>query len=140
MKEKEHKTIPHFWRCTAIFVFLCLGNLVQAQTITQRGNIVDKNNEPIVGVTIMNKGGKGGTVSDLDGNFSLQVSKGSTLSFSFLGYKTVEQKATGGTMHITMFEDTKGLDEVVVVGYGTMSKKHISGAMTSIDGKKIEEK
>ena len=140
MEQKEHKANLLFWRLLAMFVILFGSSHLYAQTITQRGTVVDKDNEPIIGVAIQPKGGKGGTVTDLDGNFSIKVTKGSTLIFSYMGYKTVEQKANGGTMNLTMFEDTKGLDEVVVVGYGTMNKKHIAGSMTSIDGKKIEEK
>lgn len=140
MKQNEHKPRPLFWRLLTIFGLLLGSSAVYAQTITQRGTVVDKDNEPITGVTVQSKGGKGGAITDLDGRFTIQVDKGSIITFTYMGFKSEEQKATGGSMNVTMFEDTKGLDEVVVVGYGTMNKKHIAGAMTTIDGKKIEEK
>jgi TonB-linked SusC/RagA family outer membrane protein len=111
-----------------------------AQKITQTGTVVDKDGEPIIGAGVVPKDKNGGTVTDMDGNFTIQVEKGTTLTFSSLGYLSVDQKATGTKMNITLFEDVKTLDEVVVVGYGTMNKKHIAGSMTSVDGKKIEEK
>lgn len=113
---------------------------ISPQSIKQEGVIVDQNGEPLIGVSVKVKGAKGGAISDLDGNFSISCPKNSMLIFSFMGFKSEQQKATGNKMKITLFEDSKGLDEVVVVGYGTMNKKHISGSMNSIDAKVIEEK
>ena len=113
---------------------------ISPQSIKQEGVIVDQNGEPLIGVSVKVKGAKGGAISDLDGNFSISCPKNSMLTFSFMGFKPEQQKATGNKMKITLFEDSKGLDEVVVVGYGTMNKKHISGSMNSIDAKVIEEK
>ena len=126
-------------------VFLALSILVwntnlMAQTITQTGVVIDQNDEPMIGVTVTVVNGTNGVITDIDGNFSIQCNKGATLKFSYIGYKDITQVATGQKMRITLQEDTQTLDEVVVVGYGSMSKKHISGSMTSVDAKVLEEK
>lgn len=112
----------------------------QQQANTVKGTVVDESGEPLVGVTITVKGAKTNAISDVDGNFTIDCPLNSTLEFTFMGFKTVQQKASGKRMTVTMQEDSQGLDEVVVIGYGTLAKKHISGSMNSIDGKKVEEK
>lgn len=102
---------------------------------TMRGTVIDAKGEPIIGASVLVKGMSGkGAVSDIDGNFTLEVPAGTTLTVSYLGYDTQEVKAqTGRTVTITMREDTKALDEVVVIGYGTMKKSDMTGAITSVD-------
>lgn len=141
MKTERCKSESFAWRFL-FFALFCIGLVseVWAQKITQAGNVVDHSGEPLIGVTILVKGQTTGAVTDLDGHFSVSCNKGNTLVFSFMGYKSVEKKATGAKMEVKMVEDTQTLDEVVVVGYGTMSKKHISGAITSVDSKILEEK
>lgn len=113
---------------------------VYAQIVTQTGVVIDQNGESMIGVTVMVKGTNNGVITDLDGNFSIKATKNDVLSFSFLGYRVVEMKVTGSFMKVQMVEDTQALDEVVVVGYGSMSKKHITGSMTSVDSKILEER
>ena len=102
---------------------------------TMRGTVLDDKGEPIIGASVIVKGESGkGAVTDLDGNFTLDVPAGALLSVSYLGYDTQEVKARHGSpLTITMREDTKALDEVVVIGYGTMKKSDMTGAITSVD-------
>lgn len=103
------------------------------------GSVKDaKSGEPLIGVSIAVKGGTIGTVSDLDGNFSLNVDVGTPLIISYLGYKDKEVKATS-QMSISLFEDTEQLEEVVVVGYGTQKKVNLSGSVASVNVEKMAE-
>ena len=84
------------------------------------GTVRDAMGEPVIGASVVEKGTTNGTVTDLDGNFSLSVSSGATLEISFIGFKTQEIKVEPGkAINVTLKEDTEVLDEVVVVGFGT---------------------
>lgn len=98
------------------------------------GKITDNNGEPIIGATILEKGTTNGTVSDFDGNFSLNVSRNGELEISYVGYQTQTIKATSGKLlSVKMKEDSELLEEVVVVGYGVQKKVNLTGAVSSID-------
>ncbi|MGI6231933.1 MAG: TonB-dependent receptor [Prevotella sp.] len=97
-----------------------------------KGHVVDINGEPIIGATVMQKGTQNGTVTDIDGNFSLNVPEGSSLVISYVGFTDCEVKA-GQDLNITMHENTEALDEVVVVGYGTMKRSDMTGAISSVN-------
>lgn len=93
--------------------------------------------EPIIGANVREQGKpSNGTITDLDGNFKLKVTPGATLEVSYIGYKTITVKA-GKDMIITLEEDTETLDEVVVVGYGTMRKKDLTGSIVQIKPEKL---
>ncbi len=113
---------------------------VQAQGIQVKGLILDENNIPLIGATVMVKGNSGkGAVADLDGNFTLSVNKGDVIVVSYIGYKTQELKAVSGQrMEIKLIPDSQALDEVVVVGYGTMKKSDLTGSVASVASKDIE--
>ncbi len=140
MEKKERKSKSLLGCFSLILIALFMSIDVIAQDITQNGVVLDQNNEPMIGVTVRVKNGNAGTITDLDGNFSIKCSKDETLSFSFTGYKAVDHKVTGERMKVVMVEDAQVLNEVVVVGYGSMAKKHITGSMTSVDAKVLEEK
>ena len=91
-----------------------------------------KTGEPLIGVSIMVNGGSEGTITDIDGNFSLKVTAGTPLTISYVGYKTKQLKA-GPQMMVKLEEDSEVLDEVVVVGYGTQKKVNLSGSVASVD-------
>ena len=98
------------------------------------GVIVDASGLPIIGANIIEKGTTNGVITDLDGNFTINVQPGSTLVISYIGYVSQEIKVGNQTMlNITLKEDSEMLDEVVVVGYGTMKKSDLSGASVSMD-------
>ena len=104
------------------------------------GVVIDKKGEPIIGANIMEKGTSNGTITDFDGKFSLNVSAKATLVISYIGYTTQEipaSKATGGSLTVTLSEDTEMMDEVVVVGYGTMRKSDVTGSIASTRGSDI---
>lgn len=107
------------------------------QTSDVKGRIVDQNGEPIIGATIKVKGTSHGSVSDMDGNFSLKVPAGATLEVSYIGYKTQEVKARDG-MTVHLAEDSKNLNEVVVVGFGTQKKVNLTGAIGMATAKDLE--
>ncbi len=88
---------------------------------------------PVIGATVMEKGTSNGTVTDFDGNFKLKVQPGTTLVFTYIGYKTLEQPAKDG-MAVTMEENAKELAEVVVTGYTTQRKADLTGASMTLTG------
>ena len=109
-------------------VFFALDVSAQA---TISGHVKDETGEGVIGASVMVKGTSNGTVTDFDGNFSLQCQPGATLVFSYIGYNPQEQPAKNG-MEVTMKEDVAQLNEVVVVGYGSMAKKEISSSVVQI--------
>ena len=113
---------------------------VTQQTAKIRGTILDaKNGEPIIGANVLVKGTTNGTITDFDGNYELEAPVGSTLTVSFIGYKTIEVKATAEKQTIRLAEDTETLDEVVVVGYTSQRKESLTGAMTTVKSDKLKD-
>ena len=100
-----------------------------------KGTVKDKTGEPLIGVSVTFGNGQG-TVTDIDGKFSVNASAGTTLKFSYVGYKPQSLKA-GANMNITLEEDNTTLEDVVVVGYGTMKRKDLTGAVASVTGEKL---
>lgn len=110
-------------------LFLSVG--VYAQSITVKGHVKDAMGG-VIGASVVEKGNAtNGTITDIDGNFTLNVSKGSTLLISFIGYKTQEVAAAPSVV-VTLAEDTEMLDEVVVIGYGVAKKNDLTGSVTAI--------
>ncbi|MBE7400325.1 TonB-dependent receptor [Bacteroides fragilis] len=103
---------------------------LQSQAIS--GVVTDANGEPVIGASVSEKGTTNGTITDINGKFSLNVKPGAVLKVTFVGYKPHEVKATR-TMKIILTEDSELLDEVVVVGYGTQKKENLTGAVASVD-------
>ena len=103
--------------------------LVSAQTGTVRGTVVDTDGEPLIGVTVQVQGTTTGTVTDIDGNFTLSdVPANATLEISYVGMHSQTVALEGrSTIQVTMVEDTEQLDEIVVVGYGTMRREAVTG-------------
>ncbi len=110
------------------------------QTTKIKGKILDANNEkPIIGANVLVKGTTNGTITNLDGEYELDAPIGSTLIVSYIGYKSVETKAAGGTQVIKLEEDSETLDEVVVVGYTTQRKESLTGAMSTVKSNKLKD-
>ncbi len=104
------------------------------------GTVVDEFDVPLPGVTVAEKGTSKGVVTDFDGKYTIDVTTDATLVFSYLGMKTQEVSVAGQTMiNIVMEADAMGLDEIVVVGYGTAKKRDLTGAVASFDVGKLEE-
>lgn len=103
------------------------------------GNVKDSNGEPIIGATIRIEGSNGGTVTDLDGNFTLKdVKMGVKITISSIGYKTKTIIWNGGSIRATLLEDSNMLQETVVVGYGVQKKANLTGSVSAITSKDIE--
>ena len=99
------------------------------------GTVVDPNGEAVIGANVLVKGTTNGTITDMDGKFSLEVPEGAMLLVSYIGYGDYETKVGNqSNLSITLKEDSKALDEVVVVGYGTMKKKDLTGAVGAVKG------
>ena len=107
-----------------------------------KGTVTDENGEPIIGANILEEGSAGnGTITDVDGNFELSVSNNATLKVTYIGYRTQQISVRGkNTLAIAMASDTEVLDEVVVVGYGTMRKKDLTGAVGLVGGEALSER
>lgn len=114
---------------------------VYAQTSVS-GTVVDDSGEPLIGVSIMVKGTTNGSITDFDGNFTLSnVTAKDVLVFSYIGYGTKEiTVANQKVLKVVLSEDTKALDEVVVVGYGQMKKNDLTGSVSSVDNEKLTAK
>lgn len=114
---------------------------VPQQTQKIRGKVIDTNGETVIGANIVVKGTTNGTTTDADGNFYLNAPAGAILEVSYIGYATQEVKADAKkNMKIILQEDTELLEEVVVVGYGTMKKADLSGSVATVDSEVIEDR
>ncbi|ROT08711.1 TonB-dependent receptor [Muribaculaceae bacterium Isolate-037 (Harlan)] len=119
--------------------FIC-GGLAHAQQISVSGTVTDASGEPIIGATVMAEGTANGTSTDLDGNYSITADALGMLKFSYVGYTTQSIAIEGrSVINVTMTESAELLDELVVVGYGTMKKSDLTGAVGSIGGKDIKD-
>ena len=136
---------------TALCVGLCFFGMIgtqQASAATESvasvqqsrqatGRVADSQG-PLIGATVMEKGTNNGTVTDFDGNFSLNVKSGATLVISYVGYETQEVKA-GENLHVTLQEDGHIVNEVVVIGYGTQRREAVTGSVANIGGEKLNQ-
>ena len=111
-----------------------------AQPKKVTGKVVDANGEPVIGATIKEQGTANGTITDFDGNFTLDVADNAMLEVSYIGYKSQELKAVAGkTLSVTLREDTEVLDEVVVVGYGTTSNLKLVASVSTMKTDKVSD-
>ncbi|WP_417129144.1 SusC/RagA family TonB-linked outer membrane protein [Phocaeicola sp.] len=112
-------------------LFLLSSTLAFAQNRVT-GVVTDKTGEPLIGVNVLEKGTTNGTVTDIDGKFAVNMPQGKTLVFSFIGFVTQEIKVTSNVVNVVLSEDTKTLDEVVVIGYGSMTRKDVTSSITTV--------
>lgn len=112
--------------------------IIYAQTIEATGTVVDPTGEAIIGATILEKGTSNGTITDLDGNFTISVQQGATLVVSYIGYNSQELPASQG-MNITLKEDMLNLQEVVVTGYTTQRKADLTGAVSVVSVDELQK-
>ena len=121
-----------------MFFFMAgIGLMMAQQTVT--GLVTDSSNEPIPGVSILEKGTMNGTITQVDGTYSIEVSEEATLVYSFIGFQSKEVPVEGqSTINVVLSEDVTDLEEVVVVGYGVQKKKLVTGATLQVKGEDIE--
>lgn len=125
---------------TTLFFLIC-GSVMFAQTYTVNGKVIDKSNEPLIGVTVSVKNTSRGVITDFDGNYSVTVdSKDATLVFSFVGYDTQEiVVGKQNVINVKMLESSIALDQVVVIGYGTSKRGDVTGAISSVSADEIQK-
>ena len=125
-------------RMLTLFGGLLITASAFGQDLTISGTVLDSAGEPVIGANVVQQGTTNGVITDLDGKFSLNVPKGSVLSISYIGYTGQNVTVTGNQpIVITLEDDTELLDEVVVIGYGTMKKSDLTGAVGSVGAKDI---
>lgn len=141
MKQNLKQTARERFAAMTLFLLICLPfSLVQAQTVKVNGRVTDDLNEPMIGVSIVEKGTANGCITDIDGNYTLNVKQGATLVYSYIGYVALERKAVAGVMNIILKEDAQALDEVVVVGYGVQKKSSVTGAISQVKSEDIQNR
>lgn len=116
----------------------------QARTVSSTKNISgvvkDETGEPVIGANVVVKGTTNGTVTDMNGQYSLEVPEGGVLQISYIGYNTQEVKVgSGDVVNVSLREDSEALDEVVVIGYGTVKKSDLTGAVGSVQMKDVSQ-
>lgn len=117
---------------SALFLLAGMPFLLAQNQIKVSGKVTDDLKESMIGVSVFEKGTTNGVITDLDGNYMLSVKEGAVIVYSYIGYVTQEKKAVPGVMNVTLKEDTKTLDEVVVVGYGVQKKSSVTGAISQV--------
>lgn len=134
--------------CT--LVLSCVGNItlvanndIGGCSFTELKGVRNSNSatdgEPLIGVSVQVKGTSTGTITDLNGKYTLNVSTGQTLVFSYIGFMEQQVVATKPVINVVLKEDTKTLDEVVVVGYGTMKRSDLTGSVVSVTGDELKK-
>ena len=133
MKNKKNpRTIESRWRYVCILFALIFSVSAAAQKTAVKGVIIDKDNQPIIGANILEKGTVNRTISDVNGNFNLSVKNPkTTLLITYIGYKNLEIPASAN-MKIVMTENSEMLEDVVVIGYGSVKKSDATGSVTAI--------
>ena len=122
-----------------VFILSLLSVTAFAQNITVKGVVKDGTGETVIGASVVVKGTINGTITGIDGDFSIpNVEKGAVIQISFVGYVTQEVKWNGTPINVTLKDDTKALDEVVVVAFGTQKKVNVTGAVSTIGTKELE--
>ena len=115
----------------ALAAFLLVSTYAFAQN-TVTGIVKDKAGDPLIGVSVVEKGTTNGNITDVDGKFTMNVAQGKTLVFSYIGYVTQEIKVTSNSLNVELKEDNQLLDEVVVIGYGSLQRKDVTSSITSV--------
>ncbi|MFV0375945.1 MAG: SusC/RagA family TonB-linked outer membrane protein [Mangrovibacterium sp.] len=113
---------------------LFVSNFAWSQAVSISGRVTDgESGEPLPGVTVLVQGTTNGTITNFDGDYTLKVENGATVQYSYIGYKTTELVISGATtLNVKLFVDTEKLEEVVVIGYGTVKKSDATGSVTAI--------
>ena len=135
--EKIKNLMTHRMAFLCLYLMLPLG--IFAQSISVTGVVKDASGETVIGATVREKGTDNATVTDLNGNYTIRVAPKAALVFSYVGYKSAEVNVGGRTsVSVTLQEDNHTLNELVVIGYGTMKKSDLTGAVGSLAAKDME--
>ena len=141
-KRMKMKSDRMMWKRLLFLFLLTVTSTVAFAQGKVSGTVVDDTGEAIIGASVVVKGTGNGTVTDIDGNYTiLNVPQGATLVFSYVGYRTQNITVAGNSqINVTMVEDKQSLDEVVVVGYGVQRKSDVTGALTRVNEKELNSK
>ena len=139
MRPTSQKCIASVWGkvcMIAVMLLMLTGSSALAKQVT--GKVLsDSDNEPLIGASVIVEGQTGGAITDFDGNFVIEANDGQTLVVSYIGYITQKVKVSGNNLVIRLKDDSQSLEDVVVVGYGTMKKKLVTGATLQVKGEDI---
>ena len=133
---KTNEKRPFIKATTLLLMFLFSLPILAQKVVT--GSVVDVNGNPLIGVNVMKVGTSSGVITDLDGLFKIEVNEGDELNFSFIGFSSKKVKIKNqASLRVVLLEDTETLDEVVVVGYGVMKKRDLTGSVNSVSNKTL---
>lgn len=138
MKDRR-KILWDMRRWLAVLLTALLSVSAFAQKLTVKGRIVDSSSNTIIGASVLEKGTTNGTITDIDGNFTLSVAPNSMLVISYVGYQTQELKASA-SMEVVLKEDNELLDEVVVIGYGSVKRKDVTTAVSTVSTDDLQQR
>lgn len=135
MKQEKRKTFgSRSIKMTFLILFLMCASFTYAQNNKVTGRVVDAQGEPVIGASVVIKGQAKGVVTDVDGNYTIDVANGETLQFSYIGFRTVQKTVSKSTLDVIMTEDTNVLNEVIATGYGAVSRKNLTTAIDKVKG------
>ena len=139
MKEQRHTGLKRLaW--PVLFLLMCVPFAMAQGPAKVTGKVIDDLGEPMIGVSVQVKGTASGAITDIDGNYSVNVEPGATLVFSYVGYIPQEHVVKGGILNVTLKEDTETLEEVVVIGYGVQKKSSVTGAISQVKAADMENR
>lgn len=143
--KKVKLNLSHKWGnefLTKLLLFCCFLGMSAYASAQQKitGNVVDSNGQPIIGASVVVKGTSNGAITDIDGKFTFTAEPKSTIEVSYVGYKVKSFKAGDKPVKIVLEEDSEMLDEVVAVGYGTVKKRDLTGAVSAIGADKLKDR
>ena len=128
-KQTTNKWMQRKLVSLAVFLFVCTCAFAQ-NTVT--GTVKDQSGMPLVGVNVVEKGTTNGNITDVNGKYSVNVERGKTLVFSYIGFISQEIKVNSNTINVMLAEDAQSLEEVIVIGYGSMQRKDVTSSITSV--------
>ena len=134
---KANNNLLSMKRLSILFFVLLLSISAFSQKVSFSGEVIDKQNEPVIGATVKEHGTTNGVVTDIDGKFSIQAGKNAVFDISYVGYKTKSVRATQG-MKIVLEEETNLLEEVVSIGYGSVKRKDVTTAVSSVSTEDLD--
>ena len=120
------------WLQGAVLVLFLLSSTLAFAQNRVTGTVTDRTGAPLPGVNVLEVGTTNGNITDIDGKYSINVEKGKTLQFSFIGFVTQDIKVDRNVIDVVLTEDMQALDEVVVIGYGSMQRKDVTSSITSV--------
>lgn len=138
---RKQSRVIGFLSCLLLMNISTIDTIAQTAgtRITVTGTVFDINKEPVIGATIMLDGTKTGTVTDINGNFSIPAVMNANLVFSYVGYVTQKVRVTGAKMYVVLVEDIARLEEQIVVGYGAVKRANLTGAVSNLRLKEVED-